>query len=52
MLEIVGVIDGDGDAGINVSTVNGQIKEASKFSTSNNKFSPDSLVNEFPADKL
>ena len=48
----MGVIDGDGDAGINVSTVNGQIKDASKFSTSNNKFNPDSLVNEFPADKL
>ena len=52
MLEIVGVIEGDGDAGINVSMVNGQIKDASKFSTSNNKFTPDSLVKEFPADKL
>ena len=52
VVDTVGVIDGVGDVGTKVSIVNAHMNDASKFSISNNRLSPDSLVNSFPGDKL
>ena len=49
---VLGVIDGVGVCGIKGSTEKAQINDASKFSISNKRLSPDSFVNVLSGDRL